>query len=56
MALACFCAAVGWEAIGGEPLVGGLFGLVVLLGFEAEGNGADNRGTDQRWKILLLLS
>jgi hypothetical protein len=32
----------GWEAIGGKPLVGGLLGLVVLFGFEAEGDGADD--------------
>jgi hypothetical protein len=42
MVLACFCAAVGWECVGGEPLVGGLLGLVVLVGFEAEGDGADD--------------
>jgi hypothetical protein len=32
----------GWEGIGGEPLVGELFGLVEGLGFVAEGDGADD--------------
>jgi hypothetical protein len=32
----------GRQGVGGEPLVGGLFGLVEGLGFVAEGDGADD--------------
>jgi hypothetical protein len=40
--LAEFLDGEGGKEVGGEPVVGGLFGLAGLVGFEAEGDGADD--------------